>query len=173
MYKRQSLDGALALDEINPWHFRAPIAPLLAARAEKKKVKLRQVVAHARTIQKHFPILIVEGAGGVLSPLGEDFDSIALIRALRAVPVVVCPNRLGAINQILLALAAMPDGLSRTARVVLMAQQQPDDSSAGNLRFLAEKLGPGRVFKLPWLKNGFTDRRATRAVDLLAGSIDW
>jgi dethiobiotin synthetase len=27
-----ALDGALALDEINPWHFRAPIAPLLAAR---------------------------------------------------------------------------------------------------------------------------------------------
>ena len=30
-----ALDGALPLDEINPWHFRAPLSPLLAARREK------------------------------------------------------------------------------------------------------------------------------------------
>ena len=30
-----ALGGRLTLDEINPWHFRAPIAPLLAARREK------------------------------------------------------------------------------------------------------------------------------------------
>ena len=29
-----ALGGALTLDEINPWHFRAAIAPLLAARRE-------------------------------------------------------------------------------------------------------------------------------------------
>jgi dethiobiotin synthetase len=32
--------GALTLDEINPWHFRAPMAPLLAARRERKRVAL-------------------------------------------------------------------------------------------------------------------------------------
>jgi len=32
-----AVSGALSLDEINPWHFRAPIAPLLAARKENKK----------------------------------------------------------------------------------------------------------------------------------------
>ena len=38
-----AMNGAFSLDEINPWHFRAPIAPLLAARRENKKVKLSQV----------------------------------------------------------------------------------------------------------------------------------
>ena len=37
---RAAMDGALSLDEINPWHFRAPIAPLLAARRERKHVHL-------------------------------------------------------------------------------------------------------------------------------------
>ena len=32
---RAAMDGALSLDEINPWHFRAPVAPLLAARREQ------------------------------------------------------------------------------------------------------------------------------------------
>ncbi|HZL13069.1 MAG TPA: dethiobiotin synthase, partial [Verrucomicrobiae bacterium] len=38
-----AMNGVLPLDEINPWHFRAPIAPVLAARAEKKIIKLPQV----------------------------------------------------------------------------------------------------------------------------------
>src|SRR5258708_28833128 len=66
-----AMDGALSLDEINPWHFRAAIVPLLAARRENKKVKLAQVLAHVRAMQRRFEILLVEGACGLLSPLGE------------------------------------------------------------------------------------------------------
>src|SRR5450755_4776164 len=76
---RAAMNGALPLDEINPWHFRASIAPALAARLENKSVKLAQVVAHIRVLQKRFEVLVVEGAGGLLSPLGENFDSRDLI----------------------------------------------------------------------------------------------
>ena len=72
-------NGALTLDEINPWHFRAPVAPLLAARRERKRVRLAEVLAHVRAMQKRFDVLLVEGAGGLLSPLGEDFNSRDLI----------------------------------------------------------------------------------------------
>src|SRR5450631_3532050 len=65
-----AMAGALALDEINPWHFSAPVAPSLAARRENKIVKLPQVLAHIRAMQKRFDVLLVEGAGGLLSPLG-------------------------------------------------------------------------------------------------------
>src|SRR5450432_3408413 len=54
-----AMNGALTLDEINPWHFRPPIAPLLAARKENRPVKLPQVLAHARAMQKRFDILLV------------------------------------------------------------------------------------------------------------------
>ena len=147
-----ALDGELALDEINPWHFRALVTPLLAARAEKKAVKLAQVLAKARRLQERFPILIVEGAGGLLSPLGEDFDSRDLITALRATPVVVSPNRLGAINQVLLTLAALPRGVSQSAPVVLVTPPQPNAAGRGNLKFLREQLGPQRVHELPQVK---------------------
>ena len=48
------MDGAFTLDEINPWHFRAPIAPSLAARRENKSVKLAQVLAHIARDAKAF-----------------------------------------------------------------------------------------------------------------------
>src|SRR5208283_5473302 len=81
---RAAMDGALPLDEINPWHFRAPIAPLLAARRERTHVHLAEVMAHIRALQKRFDALLIEGAGGLLSPLGENFDSGDLIAALDA-----------------------------------------------------------------------------------------
>ena len=89
------LAGALTLDEINPWHFRAPVAPLLAARREHRRVILADVLAHVRAMQKRFEVVLVEGAGGLLSPLGEKFDSRDLISALRARPIIVAPNQTG------------------------------------------------------------------------------
>ena len=147
---RVALDGALTLDEINPWHFPKPIAPLLAARAEKQSVRLADVMAHARRLQKAFPLLIVEGAGGLLSPLGVDFDSLELLRALRAAPVVVASDRLGAINQVLLVLRALPARLARNAQIVLVAPKKSGSARIGNFEALQEKF-PGRVHCLPWL----------------------
>src|SRR5882672_12907659 len=57
-----SLDGALTLDEINPWHFRAPLAPLLAARQEQKRVTLREVTSHVRAIASRCEVILIEGA---------------------------------------------------------------------------------------------------------------
>jgi dethiobiotin synthetase len=148
---RTALNGALTLDEINPWHFRAPIAPLLAARREHKQVKLAGVLAHVRAMQKRFEILLIEGAGGLLSPLGGNFDSRDLIAALHATPMVVCPNRLGAVNQVLLTLAALPRSASCRARVVLMSPSKPDASTNTNVGLLAEYFDGRRIFVLPQL----------------------
>jgi dethiobiotin synthetase len=148
---RAAMDGALSLDEINPWHFRAPIAPLLAARRERKHVHLSEVLAHVRVMQKRFDVLLVEGAGGLLSPLGENFDSGDLIAALGASPMIVAPNRLGAVNHILLTLAALPQGAAATARVVLMSPPKRDTAVVTNAKLLAGFFDARRIFTLPWL----------------------
>jgi dethiobiotin synthetase len=141
----------LSLDEINPWHFRAPVAPSLAAKLEKKSVKLSQVVAHARALQKRFDVLLVEGAGGLLSPLGENFDSRDLISALRATPVIVAANRLGAVNHLLLTLAALPKNLRVKTQIVLMSLPKPDAAANSNANLLAQFFPAGKIFTLPWL----------------------
>ncbi len=164
--------GALTLDEINPWHFRAPLAPLLAARRERKRVKLLQVLAHVRTMQKRFNVVLIEGAGGLLSPLGENFDSRDLIAALRATPMVVCPNRLGAVNQILLTLAALAQRESCRARVVLMSPSKRDASTSTNASLLAEFLDAQRIFCLPRLDGRFDPEKVlkdSRAEQTLRG----
>ncbi|HEY1663488.1 MAG TPA: dethiobiotin synthase [Verrucomicrobiae bacterium] len=145
-----AMNGALPLDEINPWHFRAPIAPALAARRENKTIRLPQVLAQIRAMRKRFDVLIVEGAGGLLSPLGDDFNSRDLIRELRATPVVAAPNRLGVANHVLLTLEALPKKIRDRTRVVLMSSSQPDSSAATNATLLAKFFPAQRIFSLPW-----------------------
>ena len=146
---RAALGGSLSLDEINPWHFRAPLAPLLAARREGRAVRLAEVLAHARRLRAGHEALVVEGAGGLLSPLGEGFNARDLIAALRPRTLIVCPNRLGAINQALLALAALPPAAARRARIILVSPARPDAASRSNAVLLAELVGEARVRSLP------------------------
>jgi dethiobiotin synthetase len=150
-----AMNGALTLDEINPWHFRAPIAPLLAARRENQQVKLAQVLAHARAMRKRFDMVLVEGAGGLFSPLGEDFNSRDLIVGLRARPIVVCPNRLGAVNQALLTLHALPASSRAGTSIVLMSPPKPDPATADNARLLGQLAATERILTLPRLGRNF------------------
>ncbi len=141
----------LSLDKVNPWYFRAALAPLLAARQEKKRLRLRTVVAHIGRIAKRFEVVVVEGAGGLLSPLGENFDSRDLIRALGAEAIVVCPNKLGAVNQVRLVLEALPPAGARQARIVLVNPKKPDAATRTNLQLLKEFVKPKSVLVLPWV----------------------
>lgn len=142
---------ALSLEEVNPWNFRAALSPLLAARQEKKRLRLRTVVAHIQRIARSFEVLLIEGAGGLLSPLGEAFDSRGLIQALSAEAIVVCPNRLGAVNQVRLVLEALPRPAASQARVVLVNPKQANAASRTNLALLKEFVEPKRILVLPWV----------------------
>lgn len=141
----------LALDEVNPWHFRAPIAPVLAARREGQRIRLTEVVAHIRRVNHGFDTVVVEGAGGLLSPMGEDFASRELIVALKATPIVVSPNRLGAVNPIRLTLEALPARLGARAQVVFFDLPKPDSATRSNAVLLGEFIKPQRIHRLPWL----------------------
>ena len=163
-----ALGGALSLDEINPWHFRAPLAPLIAARMENKSVKFREVVSHIRNVRKRFETVIVEGAGGLLSPLGEKFNSRDCLLALRAKPILVCTNRLGAINQALLVLNSLPKKAARKLQIVLMTPRRTNAASRSNLKLLTEFIEPSQLHLLPWLsraKKVCLDHRVRKVLD--------
>ena len=139
------------IDQINPWHFAEPLTPLVASRRAGKPLHRKEVVAFLRKSAAGCDTLLVEGAGGLLSPLGEDFDARDLIVALKATPLVVAQNRLGAINQSLLVLDALPGSIRRKAHLVVMQPELPDVVSGTNVDVLRERLGSARVHLMPHL----------------------
>jgi dethiobiotin synthetase len=160
----RALDGALTLDEINPWHFRAPLAPLLAARKERRKVHLSEVITHIRAIARRFDIVIVEGAGGLLSPLGENLSSCELITALRAEVIIVGRNQLGIVNHLRLTLEALPPSYAAKTKVALMSPPRPTLASRTNPELIREFIRPASLVVLPWCQGSKEDARVRRAL---------
>ncbi|HMJ91105.1 MAG TPA: dethiobiotin synthase [Candidatus Acidoferrum sp.] len=146
---RRAADAGLKLDDVNPWHFRAPLAPAFAARREKRAVTVRDVSSHIWNIAHRFDVVLVEGAGGLLSPLGEHFSTRELISALGADLIIAAQNKLGVVNHVRLTLEALQPVVAARARLALMSPPRSDDASRSNVELLGEFMSPDRVAVLP------------------------
>jgi dethiobiotin synthetase len=74
---------------------------------------------------------------------------------LHAPPIIVAPNKLGAVNHVLLTLEALPKNLRARARVVLISPAKPDSATVSNAKLLEQFIPPDRVSTLPWLGKRF------------------
>ena len=132
------------LDRVCPQMFRAPLAPHLAAAEEGRRVDARLLRSGVRYWQARCDTVLVEGAGGLMSPLTDDEYNADLAMDLGYPLVIVVPNRIGAINQALqtlIAAATFRTGLP-LAGVVLnqpAAETTADLSIESNGRELAAR----------------------------------
>lgn len=161
---REAAGGGLSLDAVNPWHFPEPLAPAIAADLAGVRVPVRRIAAHVRKHGRSSGWVLVEGAGGLLSPLASDGDAPELLRALKAVPVVVAVDRLGVIHDVRAVLAALGSVEARRVRLVLVDPARRDPSCLHNGAFLEAMVGPERLFRIPRLRPGWERRAVPGAV---------
>jgi dethiobiotin synthetase len=102
----QRLAQATGEDEwlVCPHRFKAAVSPERAIRLEGKELTLSDLV-NACTNSPNFTL--VEGAGGLLSPLTNDANNADLAVALALPVLLVIANKVGCINHSLLTLEAM------------------------------------------------------------------
>lgn len=97
----------LAYELINPVCLRLATSPQLAAQAEGMHIEIPKIARAYRQIAPQADIVIVEGAGGWLAPIGEH-ETMADVATALALPVVLVVGvRLGCINHALLTEAAI------------------------------------------------------------------
>ncbi|RME64908.1 MAG: hypothetical protein D6782_07375, partial [Alphaproteobacteria bacterium] len=97
-----------AIARITPWRFQAALAPDMAAAREGRRLRLADVLAACRTAMAAGPeLLLIEGAGGVMSPLAEDATGLDVMVQLRVPALLVSGTYLGAISHALTALEAL------------------------------------------------------------------
>jgi len=143
--------GELGIDEVNPFFFKVPMAPLVAARKEGRTVGLRQAIAAIQRVRCRCEWLLVEGVGGVMVPLGEKWSVRDLILRLGCAVVVVSRNRLGTINHTILTAEALKRAGIQRIKIVLMNEQRSDPSSSSNPLIISELLRPTPVFSIRYL----------------------
>jgi len=104
----------LTLEAVCPQRFQAPLAPHLAARHEGRELDTELMRAGISAWADECDIVIVEGAGGLMSPISDDEYFADVAYDLGYPTIVVAPNSIGVINQSLSALitaACFRDGI--------------------------------------------------------------
>jgi dethiobiotin synthetase len=151
------------LDEIAPHSFAAPLAPLVAARLEGRKLELDSVAEQVRRLADRHEVTIVEGVGGLLVPVGPDWTIADLAGSLGIPLVIVARAGLGTVNHTLLTVGeARRRGLDVTGVVL---NGLADESTATNVE-LIETFGDVPVLaRIPWLDGEITAERL-RGLDL-------
>ena len=119
------------IERIGPQRFRAPLAPPVAARLEGKQVDAALLRSGIDWWRDRADVVVVEGAGGFLSPVTETESAADLAISFAFPLVIVARASLGTINHTLLTQeAARSRGLT-VAGVVLnqSTPPSPDDRS--------------------------------------------
>lgn len=118
-----------AWSEVSPRRYRAPLAPNLAARLEGGVLRMDDLVADCRTWLdgRDVNLALVEGAGGVMSPMTDDATNLDLMAALGLPILLVAGSYLGTASHLLTALEVVrARGLTVAAVVVSESLDAPD-----------------------------------------------
>ena len=119
------------LDAISPWRYRAPLAPPMAAALEGRAVDLAEVARSCGDwgAASQADLALIEGVGGVMSPLSRDGTCLDLIARLDLPCLLVGGGYLGAISHTLTAVEALRARRLAPLAVVVSqdgAQDAPD-----------------------------------------------
>ena len=151
---RRIQGNELTPEMLNPFYFREPLAPLIAARMAREKIQRKAVIRSIRMAQQRCECLLVEGVGGVLVPIGDNFSVADLVASLKCEVLVVARNEVGTLNHTFLTLEALRHRGVRRVKVVLMEQSQPDLSSKTNLSVIGETIVNISAYSLPYIQGG-------------------
>lgn len=132
------------LDRLSPWRLAAPLAPPSAAQAEDRPLPFGPVVdfCRARIAASDARLMVVEGVGGLMSPIAEGATSLDLLEALPGFSVLVGGGYLGAVSHTLTALEVMRAHGLAPAAVVVSESADPDAPEfMGAVALLTEHAG--------------------------------
>jgi dethiobiotin synthetase len=126
-----------------------PVAPPEAARRQGVELDWQAIVRGVVDAIGPAEIALVEGAGGLLSPLTWDRTAVDLAEALDAQVLLVAADRLGTLNHVRLTLSALDHVGLACPFVVLSAPAQADSSTGYNADALRRLPHPPVVFEAP------------------------
>jgi dethiobiotin synthetase len=143
----------LTIEEVNPFYFEKPVSSWTAARMEGGQIEMESAIGVIEAQQRQCDLLLVEGAGGLLSPLGDGFSLADLARHFGGGIILVAANQLGVLNHTLLTLEALRHRSLDRTRIALTEIGPMDSSTSTNLPDLELLGSPIQIVPIPFLEN--------------------
>jgi dethiobiotin synthetase len=92
---------------VNPYRFEPPVSPDIAAELAGIRIEIDVIVANFRLLQSQADLVVVEGTGGWLCPIGPRETMADVAFALGLPVILVVGLKLGCISHALLSAAAI------------------------------------------------------------------
>jgi dethiobiotin synthetase len=160
------------LEAICPYTFGAPLAPAVAARLEGATVSMARILDATRALAARHAAVLVEGAGGLMTPLTERETYAELAVALALPVLVVARAGLGTVNHVALTVEALRRRGLALAGIVLNRTSPTDDPSVAYNAAEIERLTGGEILAaLPHVADIAARQRELRAA--LAGKVQF
>ncbi len=143
-------DPVPAYDDVNPWALPEPTAPQLAARAAGVDVALAPILAAHARLASSADVVVVEGAGGWLSPLADGIEHADLAHALGLPVLLVVGLRLGCLSHARLSARAIQGDGCRLAGWIASVVDPDFGRGQDYLALLRDALPVPCLGVVPW-----------------------
>jgi dethiobiotin synthetase len=133
------------LKAINPFYAPEPLSPHLAFRRAGIKFDKQKIQAALKKLQVEHDVVLIEGAGGLLAPLTENYYNADLIADLKAQVILVSRLGLGTINHTLLTINELQRRSLKILGIFFSTVK-------GGAQSLPERTNPEEIEKLSGIK---------------------
>jgi dethiobiotin synthetase len=140
-------DNTLCLDDICPYRFAPAAAPYIAKNAQS--ISIETIKSSLQKLKSRSDVVLIEGAGGLMTPIEKEFFMIDLAKELAEFTLLVSHTGLGCINDALLSKKALED--KKMPHAIVFNRREKDDFDVVSKSFLAEYLGV--VYEIKDLKS--------------------
>ena len=106
-FNKKDIEIRKNVDFFNYYSFSNPISPYTASLIENKRINISLIKKNINELRKDYPLILVEGAGGLEVPLTKKYKVINLIKDLNAHCYLIINPNLGTINHTLLSINAL------------------------------------------------------------------
>jgi len=134
-----------SLSLVNPYRFKKPLAPAVAAAYEGVTIKADMIYGAFQKLSSRHDFMIVEGAGGIMVPLQGKLMYLDLVNKLKLPVLIVARPGLGTINHTLLTVDVLRKNRTPIAGIVI---NYALDQKSG----LAEKTSPAVIEKMSGIR---------------------
>jgi len=137
------------IKEISPWRFRAALSPDMAAAREGKSVALDELVDFCRSAMEiEDGLCLIEGAGGIMAPIGRAYTNLDLMSALDVRIVLVAGTYLGTISHTLTACEAL-SARGREPWAIVLSESEDSPVAPGETAQSIGRFVSAPIYLLP------------------------
>ena len=141
------------IDLVNPYYFEIPTSPYDACKQLNLEIDISNVIESYKQLTSIHDVVIVEGIGGIMTPISKNYFVSDLISDLQLESIIVTGSKIGTVNHLMLT---YEHALQKKLKLkgLLVNQNVSDGYELSNLKHQIFGLTGNKVFgAIPFQKS--------------------